>query len=65
MDQMSQPREFDSEVNTYYRESGKKAYESLIGCVVRFLPRSMMKKNRHQQMTSRSNQGDGVATPAI
>ena len=33
VDQMSQSKEFDSEVKTYYRESDMKTYDVLIGCI--------------------------------
>ena len=52
-------------MKTCERESDRKTYELLMGCIERLLSKSMMKRNRQQQVASSSKPDSGIATLAF
>ena len=54
-----------SEVNAYERDAALRTYEFLMGCVDRYLAKHIMKRNRHQQISSTVRSDAPKSTPAI
>ena len=65
LEQMSQSKEFQSEVKAYELEYDTKTYELLMRCIERFLSKRMAKRHRQQHIASSAKPDAGIATPAV